>query len=1191
MKHKKPLEPLVDEAMEARIVAWILGEASAFEASELEQRCAEEPELGLFEKRMREVHSLIGANGKNQTDEKWQLPEPKRRKVVDLLGVTAEVEVKRKWSVRRVFPRQVVMAMAACILASLIALPLLIEQGGAPALMKAETIAYYSVASSPAEERNFNLRAKHSLEKEAELPQRGSRMAAASEVEPLKRNRERSLGENIISGPMGGGRVSERNSGSTVSREPSAPSSSMAAVVVPVLEKDGLEVPPAVDFGNGGDFGGGWDEKPMAKDVSVDAVPMLGDLPQIARLFNRGEISKGEKELEQNTPFEGSVHLGSRIEGIEHDRDRPVKLDSTKALDSDGIVFSDPDPNEDGDGFGLSMGGEDPFVARNLPANLDDSIRSNPSLTDEHSGKIDKLRRGLYKAQGHYDLGSFDKAEREYEDVLRIDKYNSAARRGLERVAATKAGYYTAAYDQTRSELLAEVDSAWKMKEQPPAAAPKKPTPEIADLENRQIELNMVGRLPAISGKMIDEINGVTDGRGIRRELAAFPDDAITSVMGGFKLDLMTELSDGDRVDSARDKLIDEVDAAWEMAESSVDGKLQRPAAPLPLQGELESDGSMLGASSGQSINLGRKRLNEVKKEMADLSGSVRLGLERPGGQGLVAGKKRKDQIASAEASQLQRSEKKENGKVELAHLDDPVRNSPALNDEPTEDSERIRRNLYKAQGYFDLGRFDEATKEYQKVLRIDGFNKDARRGMEVVTAAKSDYYTAAYDEIRVELVEEVSAEDEPYSTFSLHVSDASFKLASAAIQRGEVPAAESVRPEEFYNAFDYGDPTPKLGEPVACVVEQCAHPAFPQRNLLRIAVRTGSAGRAQSMPLNLTLLLDNSGSMEREDRALGLKNAVAGLSSLLKAGDTVTVAGFSRRSRLLADRLDGEFAEQLNDLVGEVPAEGGTNLEQALELGGDLAKRQWIEGAQNRVVLFTDGAANLGDADPESLNRKVEELRQNGIAFDAAGFGAEGLNDRMLERLTRNGNGRYYVVDNPEDANAGFAEQLAGAFRPAAENVKVQVVFNPSRVGRYKLIGFEEHRLNKEDFRNDAVDAAEMASEEAGVALYQFEVLPEGQGEVGEVSVRFRDMSSGEMVERTWTIPYDPQSAGFDQAKPSIQLAGLSAFVAEKLRSAPMAEAVDLRQMAGVMARVKAAYKGSAKVAQLEEMIDKTAQ
>lgn len=435
---------------------------------------------------------------------------------------------------------------------------------------------------------------------------------------------------------------------------------------------------------------------------------------------------------------------------------------------------------------------------------------------------------------------------------------------------------------------------------------------------------------------------------------------------------------------------------------------------------------------------------------------------------------------------------------------------------------------------------------------------------------------------------DETSASGEAFSTFSLHVSDASFKVAKAALDRGERPDPESVRPEEFYNAFDYGDPTPAPGEPVACAIEQAAHPILPQRNLVRIAMRTGAAGRAASQPLNLTVLLDHSGSMEREDRHEGLNQAIVQLASLLKAGDTITVAGFSRTPRLMADRLPGERAKELIDIVRNTPSEGGTNLEEALKLGGDLALRQKNPAAQNRIVLLTDGAANLGNAKPEDLAERIRALRQQGISFDAAGLGAGGVNDRMLETLTRDGNGRYYLIDQPSDADANFARQLAGAFRPAAENVKVQVHFNPARVGRYKLIGFEKHRLKTEDFRNDKVDAAELAAEEAGVALYQVETLPQGTGEIGEASVRFKDTSTGQMVEQTWTIAYDEKTPAFDQAAPSMQLASLAALSAEKLRGGPLAEAIDFQSLTPQVAKVRAHYATSKKVGDLIEMIGK---
>jgi len=269
----------------------------------------------------------------------------------------------------------------------------------------------------------------------------------------------------------------------------------------------------------------------------------------------------------------------------------------------------------------------------------------------------------------------------------------------------------------------------------------------------------------------------------------------------------------------------------------------------------------------------------------------------------------------------------------------------------------------------------------------------------------------------------------------------------------------------------------------------------------------------------------------------------------------------------------------QLVDLVASTPFEGGTNLEEALKLAGELARRQHNAAAQNRIVLLTDGAANLGNDDPEQLATMIEALRQQGIAFDVCGVGTDGLDDAILETLTRKGDGRYYVLDSAADADAGFARQLAGAFRPAAENVKVQVRFNPARVRTYRLIGFAQHRLREEDFRNDQVDAAELAAEEAAVALYQVEALPRGEGELGEVFVRFRDAATGNMVERSWTVRYDARARAFDRATPSMQLAGTAALVAEKLQGGAMADAVRLGELAPVVNSLRGRYANSPEV------------
>jgi Mg-chelatase subunit ChlD len=436
-------------------------------------------------------------------------------------------------------------------------------------------------------------------------------------------------------------------------------------------------------------------------------------------------------------------------------------------------------------------------------------------------------------------------------------------------------------------------------------------------------------------------------------------------------------------------------------------------------------------------------------------------------------------------------------------------------------------------------------------------------------------------------LQEETSASKEPVSTFSLHVSDVSFRLAQEALARGELPDPAGIRPEEFYNAFSYGDPEPSMAEKISCRTEQSADPVMQQRNLVRIAMRVPATGRSAAQPLRLTVLLDTSGSMEREDRAAAVRSAMKVLVSLLGPADRVTLIGFARRPRLLAEQLPGDQAARLLDIIAHTPAEGGTNLEEAIKLGHELALRQYLAQAQNRVVLLTDGAANLGDADPAHLAAIAEAMRQQDIAFDACGVGTDGIDDSVLEALTRKGSGRYYVVDTPESADAGFARQLAGAFHPAAENVKVQVRFNPARVGAYRLIGFEHHRLSKEDFRNDRVAAAALAAGEAAVALYDVEVLPQGDGELGEVYVRFRDTAAGAMVERSWTLAYDAHAPAFDRASPSMQLAGTAALLAEKLQGGPRAGAIHLAQLAPVVNALRGRYAHEARVQELAAMYE----
>ena len=290
----------------------------------------------------------------------------------------------------------------------------------------------------------------------------------------------------------------------------------------------------------------------------------------------------------------------------------------------------------------------------------------------------------------------------------------------------------------------------------------------------------------------------------------------------------------------------------------------------------------------------------------------------------------------------------------------------------------------------------------------------------------------------------EVQTADNAFSTFSLNVSDVSFKLAAASLEKGVMPEPATVRSEEFINAFDYRDPEPPPGVPVAFAWERAQYPFAQNRDLLRFSIKTAALGRQPGRPLNLVLLLDNSGSMERADRVRIIHEALRVLAGQLQPQDKFSVVTFARTAHLWVDGVPGNQAAQVAEEVSGLTPQGGTNLEDAMNLAYQTALRHYLANGVNRVVLLTDGAANLGNVEPEALKQKVEANRKQGIALDCFGIGWEGYNDDLLEVLSRNGDGRYAFLNSPEEAASEFAAKLAGALQVAASDVKVQVEFNP---------------------------------------------------------------------------------------------------------------------------------------------------
>ncbi len=432
----------------------------------------------------------------------------------------------------------------------------------------------------------------------------------------------------------------------------------------------------------------------------------------------------------------------------------------------------------------------------------------------------------------------------------------------------------------------------------------------------------------------------------------------------------------------------------------------------------------------------------------------------------------------------------------------------------------------------------------------------------------------------------EVATAENAFSTFSLNVADVSFKLTAASLEKGAMPDVSTIRSEEFINAFDYRDPEPPAGVPIAFATERARYPFAHDRDLVRFSVKTAAVGRQPGKPFNIVLAIDNSGSMERADRVRILQECIRTLGSQLLPEDRISVVSFARTARLWVDGLPAGQAGNLAERVGQLAPEGGTNLEEAMNIAYKTALRHFVPGGVNRVVLITDGAANLGEVEPDSLKQKVEAFRKQGIALDCFGIGWDGFNDDLLEVLSRNGDGRYGFINTPEAAATEFAGQLAGALKVAASDVKVQVEWNPRRVTSYRQIGYAKHQLKKEQFRDNTVDAAEIGAAEAGNALYSVQVNPAGEGPLGTVRVRFRVPNTSDYREHEWIVPYATPAPALDQASSTLRLAATASAFSEWLVASPFAAEVTPDKLLGYLRGVPEMRPADPRPKQLETMI-----
>ena len=333
---------------------------------------------------------------------------------------------------------------------------------------------------------------------------------------------------------------------------------------------------------------------------------------------------------------------------------------------------------------------------------------------------------------------------------------------------------------------------------------------------------------------------------------------------------------------------------------------------------------------------------------------------------------------------------------------------------------------------------------------------------------------------------------EEPVSTFSIDVDTAAYANVRRFLNEGGAPPHDAVRVEELVNYFDYGYAKPTAQEPpFKSTVVVVPSPWSKDRQLLHIGVQGYAAPRAGQPPLNLVFLIDTSGSMSGEDRLPLAKKALNVLIDQLRPEDRVSMVAYAGSAGAVLSPTDGRSKLKMRCALTALHSGGSTAGGQGLELAYALAKRNMDPKAVNRVILMTDGDFNVGIADPSRLKDFVADQRKSGVYLSVYGFGRGNYNDTMMQALAQNGNGTAAYVDSLQEARKLLRDDFDSALFPIADDVKIQVEFNPAKVSEYRLIGYETRLLNREDFNNDQVDAGEVGSGAAVTAIY--EITPVG--------------------------------------------------------------------------------------------------
>lgn len=437
-------------------------------------------------------------------------------------------------------------------------------------------------------------------------------------------------------------------------------------------------------------------------------------------------------------------------------------------------------------------------------------------------------------------------------------------------------------------------------------------------------------------------------------------------------------------------------------------------------------------------------------------------------------------------------------------------------------------------------------------------------------------------------------------STFGVDVDTASYTLARRYLNDGNLPTKAQIRTEEFVNYFK-----PDLAAPTGGVFgihTELAPSRFgnaadapSQRWLLRVGVRAKEVAREERKPLALTFVVDTSGSMKEENRMELVKHALRLLVAQLDGQDSIAIVGFNNSASVILPMTSAQGRGVIEAAIYGLQPGGGTNAEGGLMLGYEVAAQGLTAGAHNRVVLLSDGVANVGQTDQDRINGSVQSKRDAGIFLNTIGVGMNNHNDVFLEQLANKGDGICNYVDSSNEARRAFVDNFVGAFEPIARDVKIQVEFDRRQVYRYRLLGYENRAIADADFRNDAVDAGEVGSGHQVVALYELELTGAQSTEpLADVRLRWkepigpgRDPLEDSATEISTQVSLS-QGTTYDAATGGYRRSALVAQFAEILRRSVHARSDSLDELIAESQRLAIQF-GDADFAEFTELLHKS--